>query len=101
MRGKCKAAADQRRDYRDARVEMICRGIRHYGTSRDADKSMDNVPNAVEIGNLVRKKLDRVQSACNADDPPVVQCIEAARQLRKAKLLQQAEDRYRCVQIDA
>jgi hypothetical protein len=53
---------------------------------------VDDIPDAVDIRDLVGEKLDRIKERCDTDDPPVVEDVQPAGQLNAGEFLQQAED---------
>src|SRR5882724_3722424 len=101
MRRQRETAAEQDRGDVDAGVEVIRRAICHDSSGRDTDEGVDHVPDAVDVRDLVGKKLDNEQPARDTDDPPVIEHVEPAGQLCKAKLLDQPEYRDRGVEIYA
>ena len=60
---------------------------------------MDNIPNTVDVRDLVGEKFNRVKKGRDADDPPVVEHIQTTGKLCETEFLQQTENRDRSVQI--
>src|SRR4029079_16385103 len=62
---------------------------------------MNNIPNAVHIRNFVGEKLHDIKSARDADDPPVIEHVQPARQVDRTETLQKSENGDRRVKINA
>src|SRR5688572_29120853 len=101
MRGECESAADKRRRNVYARVQLVGSRVRDDDSCRDANERVNDIPNAIDIRDLVGEEFDEVKKTGDADNPPVVENVEPAGKLSGTELLEQAENGDCGVEIDA
>ena len=101
MRAQRQTAAEQQRDHLNAAIEIAERTRGEHRAGRDANERVNDVPSAIDEGNLVREKLDDVKNNCDADDPPARKHLELTRQSQVRETAEQAERRDGRVEIDS
>src|SRR5687768_5809123 len=99
MRCERKSAAYKGRGYRNTWIQVTRRRVCDQHPGRNTNEGVDNIPNAVNIWDLVREKFNDIQAGRKADDPPVIQHIQATGKLHTANFLQQSEDGDSCIKV--
>src|ERR1700704_1076947 len=101
MRAECDAPAGKQRHKPYRGIKMSEGRSGQYGAGRNADKGVDRVPNGIDHRYFVGGELHEEQTSRHNDDPPILDEIEIARQVRQMKALQQSESYDSSIQVDA
>ena len=75
--------------------------VRQERRDRDSDYGVEAIPDKVEAGDLIGKKLDEEEDAACGQDPCVREPVQPGREYHPLQPSQKAEGQDRCIDVQA